>query len=55
MIIERILYECDGKACGAVCPNATCHLTSKVEHAVNFKRVDIDDTRVIFVEGDNEE
>lgn len=55
MIIDRVLYECDRKACGDTCPNADCHHTSKIEHAVNFKRVDIDATRTIFVEGDNEE
>lgn len=55
MIIERILYECDRKACGELCPNEMCHLTAKVSHAVNFKRVDVDDTRAIFIEGDGEE
>lgn len=31
-----ILYLCDGKACGDICPNPHCHYTSKIEHAKNF-------------------
>ena len=32
----RVLYICDGEACGAECPNLTCDYTEDVTHARNF-------------------
>ena len=31
----RVLYLCDGKACGDECPNELCHHTSQWEHALH--------------------
>ena len=31
----RVLYLCDGKACGDECPNELCHHTSDWEHALH--------------------
>lgn len=46
-----ILYRCDGKACGEVCPNPECKHTKDINHAVNFKRYD-DSQGTYFVELD---
>ena len=32
----KILYECDGYACGEKCPNLECTYTEDVTHAINF-------------------
>lgn len=37
--MTRIFYICDGKACEH-CHPEDCHLTSKIEHAVNFRKGD---------------
>lgn len=34
---KSVLYRCDGKACGAWCPNLNCDLTHDVKHARNFE------------------
>ena len=44
-----VLYLCDRKKCGDMCPNPECIYTYYVEHAVNFKRYD--DKGIYFVEG----
>ena len=31
----RVLYLCDGKACGDECPNELCHHTTRWEHALH--------------------
>lgn len=31
----RVLYLCDGKACGDECPNELCHHTSQWAHALH--------------------
>lgn len=35
MIEVRVLYLCDGKACGETCPNEDCHHTNKYAHALH--------------------
>lgn len=37
----RVLYLCDGKACGKTCPNKECHHTEKFVHALH-KDADLD-------------
>lgn len=32
----KVLYECDGYACGEKCPNLECNYTEDVTHARNF-------------------
>ena len=33
----EVLYICDREACGEVCPNPDCELTSDIAHAKNFR------------------
>ncbi len=35
----EIYYKCDGKACGENHDCGECKRTSKIEHAVNFEKV----------------
>lgn len=34
------LYICNRKACGDVCPDPLCHLTTKIEFAVDLSEED---------------
>lgn len=34
-----ILYFCDKKACGSVCPDPACDMTTDIEHAKNFRKI----------------
>lgn len=36
-IPARVLYLCDRKACGDVCPNAECSHTDNLLHARSFQ------------------
>ena len=36
--VGRIIYLCDRKACGEVCPNDECHHTMSLEHALHPDR-----------------
>ena len=40
---EVIMFLCDRKACGAVCPNELCSHTSDICHAKNFDFVRINE------------
>lgn len=33
---ETVLFLCDRKACGEVCPNEACTHTGDIRHAKNF-------------------
>ena len=33
----NVLYICDGRQCGDVCPNPFCELTNDIRHARNFE------------------
>jgi hypothetical protein len=34
-----IMYVCDKKACGKICPNEDCNYTSNIKHAINFNKI----------------
>lgn len=36
---KDVLYLCDKKACGEICPDSECNHTLNIEHAVNFEAV----------------
>ena len=36
--VRRVLYLCDGRACGDACPNELCHHTTRLEHALHAGR-----------------
>ena len=38
--MDRVVYICDGNACGDKCGQTDCHMTSDVTHAKNFQRND---------------
>jgi hypothetical protein len=38
---NSILFLCDRKACGDVCPNANCSHTGDINHAKNFDVVKV--------------
>ena len=37
-VLARMLYLCDRKACGDVCPNPECAHTDDIRHARSFQR-----------------
>lgn len=40
--IPEVLYLCDGKSCGDICPGTKCKYTSDISHAKNFVKGDHD-------------
>lgn len=38
--VTDVLYLCDGKSCGDICPNTECKHTSDISHARNFVKGD---------------
>lgn len=52
---EKVVYLCDRKACGEVCPNPeNCSHTFNIRHAVNFEPDGYGDT-VYYVEKERDE
>lgn len=46
----NVIYLCDKKECGEVCPNPECNHTTKLEHAVNFRAVTNEDGEILYYE-----
>ena len=47
---HTILFLCDRKACGEVCPSPTCTHTGDIRHAKNFDQIDVTARHVDFFE-----
>lgn len=46
----NIIYLCDKKECGDICPNPECNHTTKIEHAVNLRAVTDENGKVLYYE-----
>ena len=46
----NVIYLCNKKECGEVCPNPECNHTTKLEHAANFKAITDEDGKVLYYE-----
>lgn len=53
----EIIFLCDRKACGEICPNTSCYYTTDITHAKNFcvAGTRYDTNEVIYREIDDEE
>lgn len=40
--VDDVLYICDAKKCGDICPGKECKHTSDITHAKNFVKGDYD-------------
>ncbi len=48
---NHILFLCDRRACGDLCPNRLCSHTEDIRHAKNFDFVNVDvNGKTIFVD-----
>lgn len=47
---DVIMFLCDKKACGKVCPNKDCSHTGDINHAKNFDFVRVDGALIDYFE-----
>ena len=45
-----VLYLCNKKQCGEVCPNPECNLTLDISWAANFRAVTDEDGKILYYE-----